>query len=267
MKDGKFNNIESIQKAYANDTLMPWIIRWEQEIKIKLLVDEEDVSAKHVLQALLRGSASDRTALYKMMWMVGAMSANDILKLEDTNGIGPKGDIRFIPLNMQVLKENMDDEDDDDDDDEPSGPNDSLKGIPGENEGVPRRDDMDSAHIESAQRVLADSIESVLRRELGAVSRALKTHPGYEFLHWMEEFYGSEAHVEKLTERLNEVYPSLCSLLGMSEQREVAEMVEQYGNDSKYTLSLCGNTEQIQEQLEQWRKTKAQEYATRWLSI
>ena len=98
-----FNNIESQNIEYTIDTLQPWLTRWEQEIKRKLFnkTTEKDLFAEHVVTALLRGDNVKRSLYEKNQFMVGAMSQNDIREAENRNSIGPKGDIYYVPMNMQ----------------------------------------------------------------------------------------------------------------------------------------------------------------------
>lgn len=103
-----FTNIEEQEKAFVNDAIMPWVIRLEQEANFKLLTAEEQRSGLFTsmnVKALLRGDSRARSEYYRNLWGVGALSTNDILRLEDENPIGPEGDTRFIPMNHMSLKD------------------------------------------------------------------------------------------------------------------------------------------------------------------
>jgi HK97 family phage portal protein len=97
-----FSNIEQQNTEYSVDTLMPWLIRWEQEIKRKLLVDESDVFAEHVVSGLLRGDQAARATYYNQMFQTGSMSTNDIREKENENEV-EGGDVRFVMANMMPL--------------------------------------------------------------------------------------------------------------------------------------------------------------------
>ena len=99
------NNIEQQSLDYVGDTLMPWVLNIEQEYRLKLLkVGEADTTYfKHNLSALMRADATARANYYKAMTQIGAYSINDVLALEEKNGIGPAGDERYIPVNMMPL--------------------------------------------------------------------------------------------------------------------------------------------------------------------
>lgn len=89
---------------YVVDTLMPWFVRWEQEIRRKLIRagDRSSLYATHVVQGLMRGDHASRSQFYNSMYHVSAMSPNDIRGLEDLNPI-EGGDTYFAPMNMIPL--------------------------------------------------------------------------------------------------------------------------------------------------------------------
>ncbi|GMA48656.1 portal protein [Alicyclobacillus contaminans] len=96
-----FSNIEQQSLDYVKNTLQPIVAQWEQEILYKLFTESEQKRfyARFDLTSELRGDAASRSAYYKAMWEIGAFSINQILALEDQEGIGPDGDKHFVPLN------------------------------------------------------------------------------------------------------------------------------------------------------------------------
>ena len=99
------NNIEQQSLDYVGDTLMPWLLNFEQEYRLKLLLpsEVEGTYFRHNLAAQLRSDVTARGNFYAKLFQVGALSPNDILALEERNGIGEAGDERFIPVNMAPL--------------------------------------------------------------------------------------------------------------------------------------------------------------------
>ena len=100
-----FSNIEAEQISFVTDSILPWLIRFEQNYKMQLLTPSEKKQGlyfKHNVEGLLRGNAKDRAILYRAMWGMGAMSPNDIREKEDMDPI-EGGDEYFVPLNMQPL--------------------------------------------------------------------------------------------------------------------------------------------------------------------
>jgi HK97 family phage portal protein len=91
------NNIEHQSIEYVTDTLMSHLVRWEQEIKRKLIPRMAvNLFAEHVVLGLLRGDAASRSSFYREQWNIGALSQNDIRELENMNGIGPAGDVYYV---------------------------------------------------------------------------------------------------------------------------------------------------------------------------
>lgn len=102
-----FSNIEQQSIEYVNDTLMPWLIRWEQEVERKLFMPnaaDRGLFARHVVQALLRGDQSARGEFYTKQLANGSMSPNDIRELEDQNPVDG-GDDYFVPMNLRPLNQ------------------------------------------------------------------------------------------------------------------------------------------------------------------
>lgn len=97
-----FSNVEEQAREFVTDTLMPWLVRWEQAIARDLLDPDErrDLFARFKIEGLLRGRTVDRYQAYAIGRQWGWESVNSILDLEDRNPIGPEGDIYLSPLNM-----------------------------------------------------------------------------------------------------------------------------------------------------------------------
>ena len=102
-----FNNIESEQHSYVIDTILPWLVRIEQNFNMQLLTLTEQTRQKlyfkHKIEGLLRGNTESRAKFYTALFNVGAMSPNDIRALEDMDPV-EGGDIHLVPLNMQSIK-------------------------------------------------------------------------------------------------------------------------------------------------------------------
>jgi len=101
-----FSNIESQSREFVGDSLMPWIVRLEQEVDRKLLGRGRGSRpySKIVVNGLLRGDSQARAAYYQTMANLGVFSVNDIRELEDIDPIGPEGDKRLVQLNQTTLE-------------------------------------------------------------------------------------------------------------------------------------------------------------------
>jgi HK97 family phage portal protein len=106
LEHASYSNIEQQSLEYVGDTLMPWTVRWEQELKRKLFADEPEVFAEHLFSGLLRGDQAARSTFYRERFNLGSLSPNDIRELENENPIpGPEGDAYYMQLNMTTLKQ------------------------------------------------------------------------------------------------------------------------------------------------------------------
>ncbi len=100
-----FSNIEEQNREYADDALHPMARRLESEANIKLFgrTNRGTIVTCLNMRSLTRGNVSARTAYYNAMLDRGVLSINDVREEEGLNPIGPDGDKRFVPLNMQLL--------------------------------------------------------------------------------------------------------------------------------------------------------------------
>lgn len=100
------SGIEQLMLGFIRQTVLPWVEATEQEYNWKLFTEEErgeGLFVKFNMNALLRGDMEARAAFYKAMFELG-MTINQILALEDMNGIGADGDVNFVSNNVQTLE-------------------------------------------------------------------------------------------------------------------------------------------------------------------
>jgi len=99
-----WSTLEQTNTDYVTDALMPWFVRWEQEIDRKLftLDDlEEGLFVKHLADGLLRGDIASRYTAYATARQWGWLSVDDIREKEEMNPLPDgKGQIYLTPLNM-----------------------------------------------------------------------------------------------------------------------------------------------------------------------
>jgi len=99
------NNIEQQSIEFVQYSLMPCVIRIEQEFTKKLIREDEKpmVFIEGNADALLRGDAKTRAEFYSKMWSIGSLSANEIRAKENENPI-EGGDKYFVPSNYQTIE-------------------------------------------------------------------------------------------------------------------------------------------------------------------
>lgn len=97
------NNIEHQGIEFVQDGVLPWTVRWENEIAKKLIATSAvNTYPKFNLNGLMRGDTTARAAFYRSMTEIGAYSPNRVLELEDENGF-EGGEIRTIQMNRIPL--------------------------------------------------------------------------------------------------------------------------------------------------------------------
>lgn len=104
LTNATYSNIEHQAIEVVTDTLMPWVLRLEQEADYKLLTARDSgVYTKINVGGLLRGDSTARANYYRAMFSMGAMSPNDIRRLEDMNDIDA-GDQYLVQVNLTTLQ-------------------------------------------------------------------------------------------------------------------------------------------------------------------
>lgn len=99
--------IEQLMIGFLRSTIDPWTDAWEQELNFKLFTAEEIDRGFYVnfnMNSMLRGDMASRAEFYSKLFGVGGLSANQILALEDMDGVGPVGDYHFVPANYVTLE-------------------------------------------------------------------------------------------------------------------------------------------------------------------
>ena len=104
-------NLEEENIAYHTDTLLPWIIRWEQEIKIKLLGVTTKKSAKFDTKELLRGDSKAQVERAKGYSMIGGQTIDETRIDAGRNPVGGEiGETLFIQGAMTTVQQVIDGE-------------------------------------------------------------------------------------------------------------------------------------------------------------
>lgn len=105
-----FSNIESEQISFVTDSILPWLVRLEQNFNSQLLSESDRQYSgrgrlyyKHSVEGLLRADAAARGTYYREMFNIGAMSINEIREKEDMDPV-EGGDIHLVPMNMTSLE-------------------------------------------------------------------------------------------------------------------------------------------------------------------
>ncbi len=95
------SSVEQDALNFLNQTLNPWAVSIEAELKKKLLSEKDKGSKyyKHNFNSLMRADATARAEFYSKMIQIGAMNANEVRDLEDMNPY-ISGDIFLTQYNL-----------------------------------------------------------------------------------------------------------------------------------------------------------------------
>ena len=181
------SSIEAQNIEYVVDSLMPWAVRWEQEVNRKLFFpgERDEFFAEFLFNALLRGDSAQRSNYYRTMFGIGAMSINDIREAENMNGIGDIGDLSFMPLNMvpateegvaRMMRGSQ----------QPGGPTGSVTD---NRPGQPGADSPPDATVRGMEPLIAAALDRLYRKEARATEAAKKKYekPG-AYAGWLDKF-------------------------------------------------------------------------------
>lgn len=155
-----FSNIEHQGIEFVTDTIMPWLVRWEQAISRDLIVQDNTFFAEFLIDALLRGDTSSRYEAYASAITNGWMTRNEARIKENMNP-KPGLDEPLQQLNMANPQ-------------------------PGQDEESNPETDRDNA-------IRQNAAHRVVNKELIAIKRAYKKHliisKAEEFKKWVSNFY------------------------------------------------------------------------------
>ena len=102
-KGSGFSSVEQLGLEFVVFSMMPWLVRFEQEANRTLLTPAERgrFFVKHNVAGLLRGDLKSRYMAYAVGRQWGWLSADDIRELEDMNPLpNGQGNIYLTPMNM-----------------------------------------------------------------------------------------------------------------------------------------------------------------------
>jgi HK97 family phage portal protein len=100
-----WSTLEQTNLDYLTDTLMPWLVRWEQEIQRKLIgITDSGLFAEHLVDAILRADTQTRFAAYAVGVTNGWLSRNEVRAIENLNPVDGL-DEYFQPTTVQTLEQ------------------------------------------------------------------------------------------------------------------------------------------------------------------
>lgn len=90
LEKATFSNISEQAISFVRHTMVPWVIKWEQELNRKLFTTAERNAGYYIklnLNGLLRGTATQRSEFYTKAIRDGWMSRNEVRAMEEMNEV------------------------------------------------------------------------------------------------------------------------------------------------------------------------------------
>jgi HK97 family phage portal protein len=250
------NNIEQQSIDFVTHSLRPWLVRWEEEIKVKLL-PEPELFAEHLVDGLLRGDSAARSTYYREQFNIGALSQNDIREMENRNPI-EGGDRYYVPMNM-VPADKVDEvlEKQNAAPSKPEKPADETK---------PEDDSARSAHLPA----FTEAVSRCVRRETECLRRAAKRPETFAL--YVAKFYVEhEEYVRSaLQAPLAAFIGTVSECRSLSAESLAQEMARAHADESKNAileaLKDAENSQipaKIEPVLVSWEARKASDLASK----
>lgn len=224
-----YNNVENLGLDFVKYSLLPWLKLWEQAIWHKLLRpgERDEYFAEHNVDALLRGDAASRAALYHNGINDGWMCPNEARKLENMPP-RPGGDRFYVQGAIVVL----------DDDGVPQLPQPATPAA-GAASPAPSRPAEESETIRANaastfRRILNRDLKRLLTKETNAVTHAAKKDAG--FVARIDEFYAT--HQLTVAEAIAEPVQALGQFGVNIDASEFAATWTRQGKSA--VLEVCG---------------------------
>lgn len=104
LEHATFSNIEHQGLEYVIHSLRPWLVRWEQAIKLQLLRDDPEHFVKFSMDGLLRGDAVSRATALNIQLRSGVITPDEWRSLEERNAYPDEmGDKPFLSADMSPM--------------------------------------------------------------------------------------------------------------------------------------------------------------------
>lgn len=103
LDNANFSNIYHQSTEHVQDSILPWMVRFEQELQRKIYGKENpDFYIKFNEKVLLRGDLDAKQKFYSTGVFAGYMTRNEVREYEDLNPL-PGLDEPMQPVNMELL--------------------------------------------------------------------------------------------------------------------------------------------------------------------
>ena len=225
-----FSNIEHQSIAFVQDSLLPWIINHEEQIRIDLIEREgyeSNVWAEYELDGRLRGDTPSRYRVYQIGVMYGLMSRNEARAKENMPAYDG-GDEMLMPANLAPAKQVL------------AGKEEKEAG-----DGTRERRSQPATTRDDVQELrdiwarvaatLEQRLDGVVAYEAAALQEALDARSMHAFVRWLSEFCDEQlpqVFIEALSSSIEDLAgwtgAAVIASLGEAWTAELAESIEAY---------------------------------------
>ena len=275
LDNASFSNIEHQGIEFVKYSILPWAKRFEESIYkfLYLPKDRANKYPEYLLAGLERGDIASRYTAYAQGKQNGWLSTNDIRKLENMDPV-ENGDMYLVPLNM-VPADSLADSSKLKSESSRMSADSSL---PVSDVGTggfepptsrTRTEQTENRALRSVavrhrislsfERVILDTAERVMRREVNDVSKAVTKFMGKrdsaQFLIWLDEFY--QEHADFMTRQFFPIFLSFAESIAAESMDEVAADADLKDRLERFVRSYSGSFAAQQTGISLFRMKKA----------
>lgn len=176
-----FSNIEHQGMEFKEDTILPWVEKWQQEVNYKLLSDNAQprLTCEMKLDRLALPTFKERVEGYSKGLQDGWLNPDEIRTLEGYNPLpGGMGQQFRIPVNQAIVN--------------PDGSTTPVGGDGAEPVETDPTDENENQRARAvAERFAAAVLAEVADRERQAMATAARAHRGDTLAAWANGWYGN----------------------------------------------------------------------------
>jgi HK97 family phage portal protein len=213
-----YSSVEAYNKSYLDQTLMNWLITWEEEYNDKLLTPRQRENENYYFEfntaGLLRADLLQRYQAYQVGISSEFLSPNEVRRFEN------------LPRRV------------DDGGDNYQNPNTKSGSTPQQTNQTTPTIEEETQLADSLRLLLNDRLERMVRLEIKKANAAAgKDH---NFVGWLEAFYGTFR--DQLYESLSPCYKT-TQAAGFSNYQDLDDVVDDYISDSvERLLTVAGDS-------------------------
>ncbi len=191
-----FASLEQENRSFIEDSVAPWLTTWEEELREKLLTEDEKESDSHVIKfhrvALLEADAKTVSEVLISQVNNGLLNADEARAILDMEPLPDEEGKRFRkPENIGFIDEADEDEEPEDDDEE---------------QDETEEDERTKRIQQLTSKALSDTAGRMARRLVIAARKAAKNHRKFDL--WLEhiEVQHRDVIVEAMTSAVEAMY-------------------------------------------------------------